>query len=232
MITTDKVFDDPQVAKLANAAQDGDLDRIQQLIQGRCAGPIRRREGLTVTRYACARPQRTAGDGVAAEGRRRPGLHALQWQQRAALRSLARQRRPRGWSKGAAGARHQSELVPPPSGRYQKMSMLQETIMGRNLPVINCWWSAGPTSTMCTDFGLGIALCPGWDRLLYSGLPDRCGNRSETVDGTSPEIKNPRAVRRAIIEKFCHFDGGRRGDDPARDRRRLLPVHRCAGPAA
>ena len=33
MITTDKVFSDPQVAQLANAALDGDLARIQQLIE-------------------------------------------------------------------------------------------------------------------------------------------------------------------------------------------------------
>ena len=56
MITTDKVFDDPRVAQLANAAQDGDLDRIQQLI--RAGAPVRfvGREGLTVTHYALRAP--------------------------------------------------------------------------------------------------------------------------------------------------------------------------------
>jgi len=52
MITTDKVFADPRVAQLANAAQDGDLTRIEKLIKAGVPVKFVGQEGMTVTHYA------------------------------------------------------------------------------------------------------------------------------------------------------------------------------------
>ena len=52
MITTDKVFADPRVAQLANAAQDGDLARIEKLIKAGAPVKFVGQEGMTVTHYA------------------------------------------------------------------------------------------------------------------------------------------------------------------------------------
>ena len=215
MITTDKVFDDPRVAQLANAAQDGDLDRIQQLIKA--GAPVRfvGREGLTVTHYAL-RARRNAPQVM--ELLLKAGadpVSMLSNGNNVPHYAVSRDNADPEVVKVLLAHGISPNWFPPPSGRYQKMSMLQEAIMGRNLPVIKLLVERGadinyvhPISGSALHYALD-----GTDFYIPAYLID-AGIDLKLLDGTSPEIKNPRAVRRTAIEKFCHFDGGRRGDDP------------------
>jgi ankyrin repeat protein len=97
----------------------------------------------------------------------------------------------------------------------QKTSLLQDAVMGHNLPVIKLLVERGADINYVHPFS-GSALhyaLNGTDFYMAAYLVN-VGIDLKLLDNTSPEIKNPRAVRRTAIEKFCHFDGGRRGDDP------------------
>jgi hypothetical protein len=53
----------------------------------------------------------------------------------------------------------------------------------------------------------------GTDFYMAAYLVD-AGIDLKLLDGTAPEIKNPRATKQTAIEKFGEFEGGQRGDDP------------------
>ena len=214
MITTDKVFDDPQVAKLANAAQDGDLDRIQQLIKA--GAPVRfvGREGLTVTHYAL-RARRNAPQVM--ELLLKAGADPV------SMLSNGESVPSYAVSRDNADPEVVKVLLAhgigpnwfPSVGVYHDLSMLQAAIMGHNLPVIKLLVERGADLNYVDPFS-GSALhyaLNGTDFYMAAYLVE-AGINLKLLDNTSPEIKNPRAVRRTAIEKFCHFDGGRRGDDP------------------
>ena len=214
MITTDKVFDDPQVAKLANAAQDGDLDRIQQLIKA--GAPVRfvGREGLTVTHYAL-RARRNAPQVM--ELLLKAGADPV------SMLSNGESVPSYAVSRDNADPEVVKVLLAhgispnwlPPAATGQKTSLLQDAVMGHNLPVIKLLVERGADIDYVHPFS-GSALhyaLNGTDFYMAAYLVE-AGINLKLLDNTSPEIKNPRAVRRTAIEKFCHFDGGRRGDDP------------------
>ncbi len=215
MITTDKVFADPRVAQLANAAQDGDLLRIQQLIKAGAPVKFIGKEGMTVTHYALRA--------------RRNALQVMELLLKAGADPVSMLSNGNNVPHYAVSRDNADPEVvkvllahgigpnwfPPPSGRYQKMSMLQEAIMGKNLPVIKLLVERGadinyvhPISGSALHYALD-----GTDFYIPAYLVE-AGINLRLLDGTSPEIKSPRAVRRTAIEKFCHFDGGQRGDDP------------------
>jgi ankyrin repeat protein len=215
MITTDKVFADPQVAQLANAAQDGDLERIQQLIKAGARVKFVGREGMTVTHYALrARrhaPQvmelllKAGADPVSmlSNGNNVPHY------------AVSRDNADPEVVKVLLAHGIGPNWFPPPNGRYQKMSMLQEAIMGSNLPVVRLLVERGadinyvhPISGSALHYALD-----GNDFYIPAYLVE-AGIDLKLLDGTAPEITNPHAVRRTAIEKFCHFDGGVRGRDP------------------
>jgi ankyrin repeat protein len=214
MITTDKVFADPQVAQLAHAAQDGDLARIEKLIKA--GAPVKSvgREGMTVTHYAL-RARRNA-----------PQVMELLLKAGADPVSML--------SNGKtvphyAVARNNADpevvkvllahgISPnwfPPKGVYHDRSMLQAAIMGKNLPVIKLLVERGADLNYVDPFdgsALHLAL-DGIDFFIPAYLVD-AGINLKLLNNTSPEIKNPRAIRQTAIEDFCETEGGRRGDDP------------------
>ncbi len=214
MITTDQVFADPQVAQLANAAQDGDLERIQQLIKAGARVRFVGREGMTVTHYALrARrhaPQvmelllKAGADPVSMLSNEKTVPHYAVARDNAdpeVVKVLLAHGIGPNWF--------------PPSGVYHDRSLLQAAIMGRNLPVVRRLVERGaninyvhPISGSALHYALD-----GNDFYIPAYLVE-AGIDLKLLDGTAPEITNPRAVRRTAIEKFCHFDGGVRGDDP------------------
>lgn len=214
MITTDQVFSDPQVAQLANAAQDGDLGRIQQLITAGARVKFVGREGMTVTHYALrARrhaPQvmelllKAGADPVSMLSNEKTVPHYAVARNNAdpeVVKVLLAHGIGPNWF--------------PPSGVYHDRSLLQAAIMGRNLPVVKLLVERGadinyvhPISGSALHYALD-----GNDFYIPAYLVE-AGIDLKLLDGTAPEITNPRAVRRTAIEKFCHFDGGVRGRDP------------------
>lgn len=215
MITTDKVFTDPRVAQLANAAQDGDLARIQQLIQAGVPVKFVGQEGMTVTQYAL-RARRNAPQVM--ELLLKAGadpVSMLSNGNNVPHYAVSRDNADPEVVKVLLAHGIGPNWFPPPSGRYQKMSLLQESIMGKNLQVMKLLVERGadinyvhPISGSALHYALD-----GTDFYMAAYLVES-GIDLKLLDGTSPEIKSPRAVRRTAIEKFCHFDGGKRGDDP------------------
>lgn len=214
MITTDKVFADPQVAQLASAAQDGDLARIQQLIEAGTRVKFVGREGMTVTHYALrARrhaPQvmelllKAGADPVSMLSNEKTVPHYAVARDNAdpeVVKVLLAHGIGPNWF--------------PPSGVYHDRSLLQAAIMGSNLPVVKLLIERGadinyvhPISGSALHYALD-----GTDFHIPAYLVE-AGIDLKLLDGTAPEITNPRAVRRTAIEKFCHFEGGVRSRDP------------------
>ena len=214
MITTDQVFSDPQVAQLANAAQDGDLGRIQALIKAGARMKFVGREGMTVTHYALrARrhaPQvmelllKAGADPVSMLSNEKTAPHYAVARDNAdpeVVKVLLAHGIGPNWF--------------PPSGVYHDRSLLQAAIMGRNLPVVRLLVERGADINYVHPI-LGSALhyaLSGTDFYMAAYLVE-VGIDLKLLDGTAPEFKNTRAQMQTAIEKFCYFDGGKRGDDP------------------
>jgi ankyrin repeat protein len=214
MITTDKVFADPQVAQLASAAQDGDLARIQRLIQA--GAPVRSvgQEGMTVTHYAL-RARRNAPQVM--ELLLKAGADPV------SMLSNGNNVPHYAVSRNNADPEVVKVLLAhgigpnwfPPTGVYYDMSMLQAAIRGHNLPVIKLLVERGANINYVDPF-LGSALhyaLSGTDFYMAAYLVE-AGIDLKLLDHTSPEIKNPRATKQTAIEKFCEFEGGKRGHNP------------------
>lgn len=214
MITTDKVFADPQVAQLANAAQDGDLARLQQLIQAGAPVKFVGREGLTVTHYAL-RARRNAPQVM--ELLLKAGADPV------SMLSDGNNVPHYAVSRDNADPEVVKVLLAhgispnwlPPASTGQKTSLLQDAVMGHNLPVIKLLVERGADINYVHPFS-GSALhyaLNGTDFYMAAYLVE-AGIDLKLLDSTSPEIKNPRAIRQTAIEKFCYFDGGKRGHNP------------------
>ncbi|PRD67994.1 hypothetical protein C6P61_13540 [Malikia spinosa] len=214
MITTDKVFADPRVAQLANAAQDGDLTRIEKLIKAGTPVKFVGQEGMTVTHYAL-RARRNAPQVI--ELLLKAGADPV------SMLSDGNNVPHYAVSRDNADPEVVKVLMThgigpnwfPPKGVYNDLSMLQAAVMGHNLPVIKLLVERGADLNYVDPFS-GSALhyaLNGTDFYMAAYLVE-AGINLKLLDSTSPEIKNPRTVRRTAIEKFCYFDGGKRGDDP------------------
>lgn len=214
MVTTDKVFADPRVAQLANAAQDGDLARIQQLIKAGAPVKFVGKEGMTVTHYAL-RARRNAPQVM--EILLKAGADPV------SMLSNGKTVPHYAVARNNADPEVVKVLLAhgigpnwfPPSGVYHDRSMLQAAIMGRNLPVIKLLVERGADINYVDPFSgsaLHMAL-DGIDFYIPAYLVE-AGIDLKLLDSTSPEIKNPRAIKQTAIEKFCYFDGGKRGHNP------------------
>lgn len=214
MITTDKVFTDPRVAQLANAAQDGDLARIQQLIKAGAPVKFVGQEGMTVTQYAL-RARRNAPQVI--ELLLKAGADPV------SMLSNGKTVPHYAVARNNADPEVVKVLLAhgigpnwfPPSGVYHDRSMLQAAIMGRNLPVIKLLVERGADINYVDPFSgsaLHMAL-DGIDFYIPAYLVE-AGIDLKLLDSTSPEIKNPRAIKQTAIEKFCYFDGGKHGHNP------------------
>ena len=211
MITTDKVFADPRVAQLANAAQDGDLSRIEKLIKAGAPVKFVGQEGMTVTHYAL-RARRHAPQVM--ELLLKAGadpVSMLSNGESVPSYAVSRDNADPEVVKVLLAHGIGPNWFPP----GQKTSLLQDAVMGHNLPVIKLLVERGadinyvhPISGSALHYALN-----GTDFYRAAYLVE-AGIDLKLLDSTSPEIKNPRTVRRTAIEKFCHFDGGKRGDDP------------------
>ncbi len=210
MITTDKVFADPQVAQLANAAQDGDLARLQQLIQAGAPVKFVGREGLTVTHYAL-RARRNAPQVM--ELLLKAGADPV------SMLSDGNNVPHYAVSRDNADPEVVKVLLAhgispnwlPSAATGQKTSLLQDAVMGHNLPVIKLLVERGADINYVHPFS-GSALhyaLSGTDFYMAAYLVE-AGIDLKLLDNTSAEIKSPRTVRRTAIEKFCHFQGGKR----------------------
>ena len=214
MITTDKVFADPRVAQLANAAQDGDLARIEKLIKAGAPLKFVGQEGMTVTHYAL-RARRNAPQVM--ELLLKAGADPV------SMLSDGNNVPHYAVSRDNADPEVIKVLLAhgigpnwfPSTGVYHDMSMLQASVRGHNLPVIKLLVERGADLNYVDPFSgsaLHYALL-GTDFYMATYLVE-AGINLKLLDSTSPEIKNPLAIKQTAIEKFCKFQGGRRGDDP------------------
>ena len=214
MITTDKVFADPRVAQLANAAQDGDLTRIEKLIKAGTPVKFVGQEGMTVTHYAL-RARRNAPRVM--ELLLKAGADPV------SMLSDGNNVPHYAVSRDNADPEVVKVLMThgigpnwfPPKGVYNDLSMLQAAVMGHNLPVIKLLVERGADLNYVDPFS-GSALhyaLNGTDFYMAAYLVE-AEIDLKLLDSTSPEIKNPRAVKQTAIEKFCYFDGGKRGHNP------------------
>ena len=214
MVTTDKVFADPRVAQLANAAQDGDIARIQQLIKAGAPVKFVGQQGMTVTHYAL-RARRNAPQVM--ELLLKAGADPV------SMLSDGNNVPHYAVSRDKADPEVVKVLMSygigpnwfPKTGVYHDLSMLQAAVMGHNLPVIKLLVERGADLNYVDPFS-GSALhyaLNGTDFYMAAYLVE-AGIDLKLLDNTSPEIKSPRTVRRTAIEKFCHFDGGKRGHNP------------------
>lgn len=211
MITTDKVFADPRVAQLANAAQDGDLARIEKLIKAGAPVKFVGQEGMTVTHYAL-RARRNAPQVM--ELLLKAGadpVSMLSNGESVPSYAVSRDNADPEVVKVLLANGISPNWFPP----GQKTSLLQDAVMGHNLPVIKLLVERGadinyvhPISGSALHYALN-----GTDFYRAAYLVE-AGIDLKLLDYTSPEIKNPRAIKQTAIEKFCYFDGGKRGDDP------------------
>ena len=87
--------------------------------------------------------------------------------------------------------------------------------MGHNLQVIKLLVQRGadinyvhPISGSALHYALS-----GTDFYMAAYLVE-AGINLSLLDGTAPELKNSRAQMQTAIEKFCCFEGGKRGDAP------------------
>ena len=214
MVTTDKVFADPRDAQLANAAQDGDLARIQQLIKAGAPVKFVGQEGMTVTHYAL-RARRNAPQVM--ELLLKAGADPV------SMLSDGNNVPHYAVSRDKADPEVVKVLMShgigpnwfPKTGVYHDLSMLQAAVMGHNLPVIKLLVERGADLNYVDPFS-GSALhyaLNGTDFYMAAYLVE-AGIDLKLLDSTSPEIKNPRAIKQTAIEKFCYFDGGKRGHNP------------------
>jgi len=214
MVTTDKVFADPRVAQLANAAQDGDLARIEKLIKAGTPVKFVGQEGMTVTHYAL-RARRNAPQVI--ELLLKAGADPV------SMLSDGNNVPHYAVSRDNADPEVVKVLMThgigpnwfPPKGVYNDLSMLQAAVMGHNLPVIKLLVERGADLNYVDPFS-GSALhyaLNGTDFYMAAYLVE-AEIDLKLLDSTSPEIKNPRAVKQTAIEKFCYFDGGKRGHNP------------------
>ncbi len=214
MITTDKVFVDPQVAQLASAAQDGDLARIQRLIQAGAQVRSVGQEGMTVTHYAL-RARRNAPQVM--ELLLKAGADPV------SMLSNGNNVPHYAVSRNNADPEVVKVLLAhgigpnwfPPAKTDQKTSLLQNAVMGHNLPVIRLLVERGADINYVhpiTGSALHYAL-NGTDFYIPAYLVD-AGIDFKLLDSTSSEIKNPRIIKLTAIEKFCQFQGGKRGHNP------------------
>lgn len=215
MVTTDKVFADPRVAQLANAAQDGELARIEKLIKGGAPVKFVGQEGMTVTHYAL-RARRNApqvmelllkagADPVSmlSDGNNVPHY------------AVSRDNADPEVVKVLLAHGIGPNWFPPPNSDYHELSMLQAAIMGHNLSVIKLLVERGADINYVHPFrgsALHFSLL-GTDFYMAAYLVES-GINLKLLDSTSPEIENTRAIRQTAIEKFCYFDGGKRGHNP------------------
>jgi ankyrin repeat protein len=215
MITTDKVFADPKVAQLASATQDGDLTRIEKLIKA--GAPVRSvgQEGMTVTHYAL-RARRNAPQVM--ELLLKAGadpVSMLSNGNNVPHYAVSRDNADPEVVKVLLAHGISPNWFPPRNTNYYALSMLQAAIMGHNLPVIRLLVERGADINYVHPFrgsALHFALS-GTDFYMAAYLVE-AGISLKLFDGTEPTLKNTRAEMRTAIEKFCHFDGGQRGDDP------------------
>jgi hypothetical protein len=214
MTSADKVFEDRGTAQLAEAAKDGNLERIGALLNAGANIKAVGKQGMTVTQFALlARknsPQvmaavlRAGSDPVSmlSDGNSVP-QYAVSRDNAdpEVVRVLLEHGIPPNWF--------------PPTGPYRERSLLQSAVMGHNLPVMKLLIERGADLNYVNPFD-GSALhyaLSGTDFFMAAYLVE-AGIDLNLRDHTSPEIKNPRIIARTAIEQFCKFEGGKRGAHP------------------
>ncbi len=223
MVTTDKVFADPRVAQLANAAQDGDLARIQQLIKAGAPIKFVGQEGMTVTHYAL-RARRNAPQVM--ELLLKAGADPV------SMLSDGNNVPHYAVSRDKADPEVVKVLMSygigpnwfPKTGVYHDLSMLQAAVMGHNLPVIKLLVERGADLNYVDPFS-GSALhyaLNGTDFYMAAYLVE-AGIDLKLLDNTSPEISKRRLI--TLLTKGCG-DVKRRGRDATRRSRRATGCRR------
>ncbi len=214
MISTTPVFAEPLIAELANAARDGDLDRLGALLRSGANPRAIGQHGMTVTHYALrARKNAPQVMAMLLDAGADP-VSMLVSGDNVPHYAVSRDHADPEVVKVLLAHGIRPNWFPP--GRaYESRSMLQQAIMGHNLPVIKLLVERGADLNHVHPFA-GSALhtaLTGTDFYMAAYLVD-AGIRLDLLNNTSPLIKNPRARQETAIEYFCATEGGQRGQNP------------------
>ena len=215
MVAAERAFKDQQVIELANAARDGNVDRMNQLIRSGANVKAVGEKGMTLPHFALyARSNapkvmevllRAGADPVSklAGGETLP-MYAVERDN--ADPEVVRVLLDHGISPN---------WRPPNGAAYADTTLLQAAVGGHNLPVIKLLVECGADINYVHPIS-GSALhdaLSGTDFFMAAYLVEQ-GIDLNLKDMTSPEIKNPKKVSLTAIEQFCRFEGGRRGANP------------------
>ena len=215
MTDASKVFTDPKIIQLADAAQHGDSDRITQLIQAGSDVRTVGKHGMTITHFALLAPEPTSArilkqvldagaDPVSrrADGETVPRL--------AVTRDNADPEVVRVLLDHGIDANWRPSEPP-----YDKRSLLDSAISGHNLAVVQLLLKRGANINYVDPFaGSALHAALGSIQFDIAALLVDGGIDLSLQNNTSPMIKNPLAVKQTALEYFCKFEAGKRGANP------------------
>ncbi len=215
MTDASKIFSDPQVIELANAAQHGDTDLVKKLIQAGANTHAVGKSGMTVTHFALLAPRPQApqtldvllnagADPVSrrTDGETVPRIAVSRNDADPAVVSVL-------FNHGIGANWRPSQ---PP---YDQKSLLDSAISGHNPAVVTLLLQHGADIDYVDPFA-GSALHGALGSIQFdiaAQLVD-AGIDLSLQNNTSPKIKNPLVVRQTALEYFCKFDAGKRGANP------------------
>ena len=215
MVAAERVFTDPQVIALANAARDGNVDRIAALIRAGANVRAVGEKGFTLPHFALYARQNAPQVMVALLKAGADPVSMLADGENVPTYAVERDNADPEVVKVLLDNGIDPNWRPPASNIFNETSLLQSAIGGHNLPVIKLLVQRGadinyvhPVSGSALHYALN-----GSDFFMAAFLVES-GIDLSLKNMTSPRIKNPLAVSRTAIEKFCRFQGGKRGANP------------------
>jgi ankyrin repeat protein len=210
-----KVFTDPLVVQLADAAQHGDAAEVVQLLHRGADVRAVGKYGMTIPHFVLLAPRANAplvmknvldagADPVSVrvDGNTVPMIAV---------------------SRDDADPEMVSVLLDhgigpnwrPPKEPYAQTALLHQAISGHNMAVVKLLLKRGADVNYVDPFeGSALHAALGGTQFDIAAVLVDAGIDLSLQNNTSPDIKSPRTVRRTALEYFCKFDGGKRGANP------------------
>ena len=215
MVAAERAFKDQQVIELANAARDGNVDRMNQLIRSGANVKAVGEKGMTLPHFALyARSNAPKVMEVLLKAGADP-VSLLAGGESLPMYAVERDNADPEVVRVLLDNGISPNWRPPGTYGYGETSLLMAAIGGHNLAVIKLLIERGadinhvhPVSGSALHYAL-----IGTDFFMAAYLVEQ-GIDLNLRDKTSPRIKDPNKMSLTAIEKFCRFQGGRRGANP------------------
>ena len=213
MTDASKVFSDPKVIELANAAKAADLPAIASLIKAGADPRAVGQQGMTLTHFALLAPRAAtpavmtalldAGAdpvSVLSDGNTVPMI--------AVSRNDADPAVVKVLMDHGIGPNWR-----PPHDPYKDTALLHQAIAGHNRPVVDLLIKQGANINYVDPFtGSALHAALGSIQFDIAATLVDAGIDLTLQSDTSPKIKKP--IRRTAFEYFCRFNAGKRGANP------------------